>query len=173
MLKEIFIDMDGVLADFENGVTKVMPMFGNNTSAIENIDLWKYVNKNKAFWETLRPLSNCFKLINLLEELFPNVNKRILTAIPNDEKKFKSLIISPSKDGKTKLISKHLPQFKNRIIFCLRKEKQNYSKENCLLIDDNKTTINEWNEKGGIGVLYSNSNFSSIKKALIDLTHIS
>jgi 5'(3')-deoxyribonucleotidase len=169
MIKKIYIDMDGVLADFEKGITKVMPMFGKNTASLDNIDMWKYVNKNKAFWETLKPLSNCFKLIKLIEDKFPKATKNILTAIPNDEKKFKTLILSPSKDGKSKWISKYLPQFKNKIIFCLRKEKQNYSEIDSLLIDDNKTTIKEWNEKGGIGILYSNSNYNSIKKQLIEL----
>lgn len=170
MIKKIYIDMDGVLANFEKGVSEAMPMFGKNTAALDNIDMWKYVNKNKAFWETLKPLSNCFKLIKLIEEKFPKASKHILTAIPNDEKKFKNLIFSPSKDGKSKWINKYLPTYKNKIIFCLRKEKQNYSTEGSLLIDDNKTTIKEWNNKGGIGILYSNSNFKKISTKLIDIS---
>lgn len=38
MIKKIYIDMDGVLANFEKGVTEVMPMFGKNTASLDNID---------------------------------------------------------------------------------------------------------------------------------------
>ena len=44
-----------------------------------------------------------------------------------------------------------------KLILAARKNKQDYSEENAILIDDLELTINEWNAKGGIGILHTSA----------------
>ena len=49
------------------------------------------------------------------------------------------------------------------LILSPRANKQDYAKENSILIDDLKPTIDEWNAKGGIGILHTSAE-STIKQ---------
>ena len=71
-----------------------------------------------------------------------------------------SLLSSPSYDNSSRLgkrlwVKNKIPGTK--LILAARKNKQDYSEENTILIDDLKPTINEWNAKGGIGILHTSA----------------
>ena len=77
-----------------------------------------------------------------------------------------SLLSAPSSDNSSRLgkrlwVKKHMPGTK--LILASRKNKQTYSKENAILIDDMLPTIEEWNAGGGIGILHTSA-ASTIKK---------
>ena len=181
-IKKIYIDMDGVLVDFENGIKNIIPTFGKLTKSLDSNEMWKAVEKKKNFWETLKPLPNAKELIALLKRKFKSAEFYILTGVPSDQKKISKeleekdkeigFINSASKDGKKKWIEKNFPEFNNKIIFVRRIQKQEYSQEGCLLIDDNLETCEEWNIKEGVGIWYNhkNKNFNAIKKTIKSLS---
>ena len=43
------------------------------------------------------------------------------------------------------------------LILAPRANKQDYAKKNAILIDDLQPTIDEWNAKGGIGILHTSA----------------
>ncbi len=54
-----------------------------------------------------------------------------------------------------KWVKKNTPDTK--LILAFRANKKQYSKENSILIDDLKVTIDEWNAGGGIGILHTSA----------------
>ena len=68
-----------------------------------------------------------------------------------------SLLSAPSYDNSSRLgkrlwVKKNTPGTK--LILAAAKNKQDYSKEGAILIDDRADTIREWDSQGGIGILH-------------------
>jgi hypothetical protein len=82
-------------------------------------------------------------------------------------KKYNPTIISaPSDDassryGKRLWVEANLDNKDNsqkvKLILAKRPHKQEYSRKNRVLIDDNATTIEEWSNRGGIGILHTSA----------------
>ena len=71
-----------------------------------------------------------------------------------------SLLSAPSYDNSSRLgkrlwVKKNTPGTK--LILAAAKNKQDYSEENAILIDDRADTIEQWNAKGGIGILHTST----------------
>ena len=84
-------------------------------------------------------------------------------------KQYKPTILSaPSRNpvsskGKKEWVKSELPGTK--LILAFADEKQKYSEENSILIDDMKKNIEQWVSQGGIGILHINSRkFNTIQK---------
>jgi hypothetical protein len=63
-----------------------------------------------------------------------------------------------SRVGKQAWVKTHIPrsQYKELLLYP-RHEKQLFAGENKILIDDLAKTIDEWNAKGGIGILHTSA----------------
>jgi hypothetical protein len=79
-------------------------------------------------------------------------------------KKYKPNILSSpsrsltSKVGKLAWIKMHIPENQHgKVLLYPRAEKQLFSGENHILIDDLAKTIDEWNAKGGIGIHHTSA----------------
>ena len=76
-------------------------------------------------------------------------------------KKYKPILLSsPSRSqvsrlGKRLWVRNKLPGTK--LILARSKDKQNYSGENKILIDDRPSNIIEWRSQGGIGILHTSA----------------
>ena len=60
-----------------------------------------------------------------------------------------------SKIGKKQWVKQHLPNVE--LILAEAKDKQKYSGENKILIDDRESNINEWRNAGGVGILFTST----------------
>jgi 5'(3')-deoxyribonucleotidase len=139
---KIFCDMDGVLVDFERGYKE-----------LTGISTKQYVKGDDAFWQPIDAGGPSF-WANLPwmsdgQELWRYI------------KKYKPYILSsPSRSqtsrvGKDAWLKMHLQNSYNKAYFYSRANKQLFSDKNRILIDDLPNTINEWNAKGGIGILHT------------------
>ena len=141
----LYCDMDGVLADFEDRFEQ----FSDGLSTDEYRDkfginaFWKLIdNEGVGFWVGIPWMPDGKELYDYIK---PNLF---------------SLLSAPSYDNSSRLgkrlwVKNKIPGTK--LILASRKNKQDYAKENAILIDDLKPTIDEWNAKGGIGILHTSA----------------
>ena len=83
------------------------------------------------------------------------------------------LLTSPSRHdtsrlGKNLWVRNNLNP-KPKVIFAYSADKQRYSKENAILIDDKKSNINEWAAKGGIAIRCKDGNVDHVIEKLQEL----
>ena len=162
----IYLDMDGVLADFFGGFAK---RFGK--------DHWKMIeNKEKAitelqgtdFFYTLEPFNSSKELVQFVQTLV-GWNGYGINSSPLRGDRDNSVY------WKRRWLEKHyiVPPVEN-LVFTGRKEQYAMDKIDGtpnLLVDDKPSNIKRWNEKGGIGILYQANQDSlvTLKQKLIGI----
>jgi len=143
----IFCDMDGVLAFFDKGASKLFPKRWKRLIVQNPALFWKTVTeKGTEFWSELSWMPGGKKLWNFIKEYNPT----ILSSHPREK--------YTCEQGKKIWLKKHLgKKFAKRAIICLKAKKPSYAKSGYILIDDNKVTIKNWKKAGGIGILHKKS----------------
>jgi PAS domain-containing protein len=148
----IYLDMDGVIADFDQ---RFQSLSGMDPTEFENTygkqEFWDFIDeKHKiAFWVGIPVMGGAQQLVDYVSK-YPY---EILTA-PSTKKQ--SLL------GKNLWVKNHIDLFgsKPKINFKKAKNKHlvkpNLTK-NDILIDDRADTIDRWNTAGGTGILYKSS----------------
>lgn len=160
MFKEIYIDLDGVLADFFSEWKKITGKnwweLDNNLVAIQKI------RDEKNFWLKLPLLSNSIKLLKILKD--NNQSYHILSSpLQNDQK-----CIKQKKQWVKSMLKFYPPQ---KVIISSEKEK--YAKDNLglpnVLIDDFGINIKKWENHGGIGIKHKDYKFMRTEEKLLGL----
>ncbi len=149
----LYCDMDGVLVDFEKRFKDLTNLDTISFREKYGLDeFWKKIDKaGVGFWVGMDWMPDGKQLYDYIK---PNLY---------------SLLSSPSYDNSSRLgkrlwVKNKIPGTK--LILAARKNKQDYAKENAILIDDLKPTIDEWNAQGGIGILHTSaaSTIEQLKK---------
>ena len=137
---KIYVDMDGVLADFNHGFKHRKP------KSIKK--MWEEVGEmGKDFWTNLKLMPGAKELWSYLEKYDPI----ILSAHPNPRNGEK--MIKEAIKGKREWLVKHFDEnVAKRAIIKTRAEKINLAKDNSILIDDLLINIIEFNKAGGKGI---------------------
>ena len=161
MIEKIYFDMDGVLADFDGGVTMLCglkPLVqGEHRSKEEDDLMWEKIREVGHFCDKLEPMPGAVDLFN---EIYGKYGDKceILTGIP----KPKRGIITAGED---KIAWAHrilLPTLKVNIVY--REEKKNFcTGKDSILIDDLKTNIDDWVSYGGTGILHISAKDTRLK----------
>jgi 5'(3')-deoxyribonucleotidase len=152
---KIYLDMDGVLADFDGAMLQHNIINRHDfihkpklewTEEEAKLDVAvETVMKQRGFWLGIPVMNKATSLVDLstlLGETF------ILTARPNGEE-FEWVA-----DEKRQWIREHFPEFDDEhFICCLRSEKKDYAKGN-ILVDDMKRNCYEWEMAGGYAILW-------------------
>ncbi len=140
---KIFCDMDGVLVNFKDGYEELTGITTKEADSKGPAYFWKPVDTaGENFWAQLDWMSDGKQLWSFIKKYSPE------------------LLSSPSRSkssaiGKHKWVNKHISGVKLNL--SPRGQKQNFAKPNHILIDDMKKTIDEWNAKGGIGILHTSA----------------
>lgn len=149
---KIFVDMDGVLADFIVGIKKIIPDYDDaqyDKDAKYRNMMWKAVKKDGdgggKLWLNLPMMSDTKKLWAYVKPYTPE----ILTA--TGDPRF------GAGEQKREWVVKHLG--KDIVVHVVRKseDKKQFAKENHILIDDREKSINPWIANGGIGILHTSA----------------
>ena len=137
--------MDGVIVDFVKGYKE-----------LTGIDTTNYVNSTPEFWQPVDEQGPAY-WANLD---WTRDGQQLWSYI----KKYKpNILSSPSRSltsrvGKEAWVQIHIPKSQYKELFLYpRHEKQLFAGENKILIDDLAKTIDEWNDKGGIGILHTSA----------------
>jgi hypothetical protein len=149
---KIYVDMDGVVADFDQrfrdlagmGPKEFEEKYGKNA-------FWDFIdegNNKLVFWVGIPPMSDAKQLIDYVSKY----NYEMLTA-PSLKKQ--SLM------GKglwmKNQTNKGLFPSKPKVNYRNASNKKDFAAPNHILIDDREDTINSWNAAGGIGILHTSA----------------
>ncbi|MCI4436114.1 MAG: hypothetical protein JHC33_04805 [Ignisphaera sp.] len=152
-IKKIYIDMDGVLADFDKWKeehAKTHPKILTDKS-----EFWREAAKVDHLYLHLDPMPEASMLLEYLHSL--DIPLAILTALPK-----RTSIPDAEKDKRV-----WNRKFAGNLEFNVgpySTQKQRFSGEGLVLIDDKMQNITEWKQRGGIGIFYTG--FDSCKSQL-------
>lgn len=137
--KIVFCDLDGVLADFEEGVKII---FKKPIAEVKVAELWGFINKSTTFFETLPWMPRGKELWSQIQKYDPI----ILTGIPPGSK--------TSAEQKRAWCERELgPDV--HVITCYSKDKPIFCQSQSILIDDSTQNMQEWKLRGGKFIHYN------------------
>lgn len=156
-MRQVFVDMDGVLADFDRHYRET---FGGAIPKRTEFDKdghdvdWTAIEKHKDFYLNIPPMSDAQELWSYVVRLRPA--PIILTGIPST--------VLEAADNKRAWVHKHLG--KNIEVCCCRStEKCLYARPGDILIDDWIKYRDLWLAKGGVWITHTSAK-SSIDQLL-------
>jgi hypothetical protein len=143
MARILFLDCDGVLADFDKGATAVL---GMPPKAFEKRHgagrLWAALTRAPDFYFSLPLLPDAADLFEAVRHLDPV----ILTGLPRG---------NWAADQKVRWAARHFPG--TRIITTMARDKRNHGKPGDVLVDDMLKNAPSWEEMGGVFVHHKNA----------------
>lgn len=146
--KMIYIDLDGVLADF-NG--KVLEIMGKYPHQVTPKELWKTLEHVDNFYYSLDIIEGSKEFLETILYI-NNINVEILTALPSPSKKLRT----SSNDKIMWVYDKLDPYIITNCVSNWRMKSYYCRNDDDILIDDQEKNIVNWQETGGIGILHNN-----------------
>lgn len=144
-MRQLFIDLDGVLADFDSYFERV---FGqrNDHNAPEPPDFWSKLGAHADghFYAGLEPMLDARELWAGALALHPS--PVILTGIPHS--------LPHAESDKRAWVARHFGA-DTKVICCASKDKRLHGKPGDVLIDDWQKYRHLWEDMGGVFVLHT------------------
>jgi len=155
---QIFLDLDGVMADFEGHFLK---QFGVPHDSFNDAEMWKKINSVQHYFLDMEVMEGAYEFFNYLEQF----NPIILTACPRSN--YQAAAIQ-----KRQWVRKNLSQDimilpilggKNKAMFI--------HQEGDILIDDMAKNCNSWTEHGGYAIMHTDfeNTKNQLEKALCNV----
>lgn len=145
---EVFVDMDGPLANFEKFLETHPDVLRLREGGSDHEVSWQYIWKEyPEIFLNLEVAVGYKDLWNVAVDMDKNNDPIVITAIST---------VDPYKGTwqKQYWLWKIFGATCPPVICCLRSHKKDYARKNRILIDDSDQNISEWIKEGGIGVLY-------------------
>lgn len=137
-MPQLYLDCDGVLADFDRGAADILGMSPARFQARYNPGLfWKKLASAPDFYASLPLMPGARRLFDAVRHLDPV----ILTGLPRGK------WAAPQKE---RWAAEHFPG--TRIITCMAVDKRNHCREGDVLVDDTLKHRHLWEEAGGVFV---------------------
>ena len=148
-IKRIFLDMDGVLADFNLGVeTLTGTPFPNTDQGHNDYDERKEELTNKRLFRMLPPMPDMYDLIAYVRHT--GLPWEILTAagVVNRE-----LVVWDKQEWIKEFVSPSV------VVTCTMtgSQKGMFAIEGSVLVDDRQKNLDAWEKHGGIGILHTSA----------------
>lgn len=143
---QVFLDLDGVFADFD---ARVRRLTGKHPNQLHRSRLWKIVNSDKRFFAELELIEGCMALWEATKDLQPV----FLTGAPSSK-----VFQEQKREWVARIFG---PEFTVHVV--PKKLKQDYSGPHKVLIDDTPENIEQWTAKGGYGILHTGDHASTVK----------
>ena len=128
----LFLDLDGVLADFDRGVRAIT---GKPPEMLPLKTMWSALARAPRFFETLEFMEDAEMLWRFCAPHSPT----ILTGLPMG-----SWAPEQKKRWVARMLGAHVP-----IITCMSREKPRWSAPGHVLVDDRASAREGWERKGG------------------------
>ena len=140
---EIFLDLDGVMFDFDGGVKRITGKFPHE---LDKREMWKRINSTRDFFFNLDLLPRAMEMYRYIKtlEMTHDVKTRILTGLPS---------MTGSADQKRRAVAQYIDQ-DLEVIVLPSKNKVLHAKPNAILIDDREEMTSPWSRQGGFAILH-------------------
>lgn len=152
----VYVDMDGVIADFDSGFESITQL---NPDQIQQDEMWAKIEAHgKAkFFSELPWMPGGKELWVFVSQNFLQV--KILTALGKSD-----AVDKQTTTGKRDWLRKNIPNLKDSDIIMVanKHRKKQYATPTDIMIDDTEVVIQEWTRKGGIGILHKTT-FETIR----------
>ncbi len=143
MGRQLYLDCDGVLADFDKGATAVLGMHPRAFEKSRGIGrFWAKLASAPDFYFSLPLMPDAMALYEAVRHLDPV----ILTGLPRG---------NWAADQKVRWAAKHFPGV--RIITTMARDKRDHAKEGDVLVDDQVRHRDRWEGVGGVFVHHKNA----------------
>jgi hypothetical protein len=137
-VRQLYLDCDGVLADFDKGATAVLGLHPRAFEKRHGIGrFWQKLASAPDFYFGLPLMDDAMELFEAVRHL----NPIILTGLPRG---------NWAADQKVRWAAQHFPGTK--IITTMARDKRDHAKEGDVLVDDQLRHRHLWEEAGGIFV---------------------
>jgi hypothetical protein len=137
-MRQLYLDCDGVLADFDKGATAILGMKSRAFEHRYGIGrFWQKLATAPDFYFSLPLMPDAMRLFDAVKHLDPI----ILTGLP---------LGNWAADQKMRWAEKHFPGV--RMITCMARDKRDHAAEGDVLVDDNDKFRHLWEQAGGIFV---------------------
>mgnify|MGYP003136450154 FL=1 len=159
----LYVDMDGVLADFYGPFNKMAGVSSWKDASKDTVSqVLRDITKQKDFWINLNVLSDVPKLMSAIKTLFNGQYKILSKALAGDKR-----VMSQKKQW----VQSNLAMQPNEtIIMPATADKGMYAKQGDgtanILIDDFGYNIKKWQSAGGIGIQHTNGTVNNTIKQL-------
>ena len=149
----LFLDCDGVLADFDAGVRGLLGIDPRTFEARHGKgEFWKRLARAGDFYATLPKMPDADELFDAVRHLKPT----ILTGLP---------IGKWAAPQKVRWAAGHFPGVP--IITCMARDKPRHMSGSDVLVDDSERHMAAWEEAGGIYILHRSATESIARLAEI------
>lgn len=145
-MTQVFVDMDGVLADFD---THHETHFGVRPSKLADNVEWHKVRAIPNFYRDIPPMPDAYELWDFVTGL--DKAPIVLTGIPHS--------VEEAASNKRAWVEKHLGK-RFQVICCPSKEKSLYCQPGDVLIDDWEKYKHLWVQKGGRWITHTSASKS-------------
>ena len=143
---QLFLDCDGVLADFDRGAEAVLGMAPRTFERRFGLpSFWKKLGRTPDFYARLPLMPGAMRLFDAVRHLDPV----ILTGCPRG---------GWAEEQKERWAATHFPG--TRIITCMAVDKRRHAQTGDVLVDDTLKHRHLWEEAGGIFVHHTNAEAS-------------
>ena len=143
MSRQLFLDCDGVLADFDKGATALLGLPPDSYEKKHGPGrFWQKLASAPDFYFGLPLMSDAMELFEGVKHLHPI----ILTGLPRG---------NWAADQKVRWAAQYFPGTK--IITTLARNKRDHAKEGDVLVDDQGRHRHLWEEMGGIFIRHRNA----------------
>ena len=149
---QIYVDMDGVLADFER---HYLDTFGKVATRPGGTD-WKAVRAHEGFYLSMPPMPD----MDVLWARLRPYNPIVLTGIPQQ--------VEEAPANKRAWLNKHLPDVP--MIACMAKDKAKYCAPGDLLTDDYERHKHLWLIAWGLWITHYSAKSTCTRLAAIGIT---
>ncbi len=137
-MRQLYLDCDGVLADFDSGATALLGLPPRAYEKRHGIGkFWQKLASAPDFYFSLPLMPDARRLFDSVRHLDPV----ILTGLPRG---------NWAADQKMRWAAMHFPGV--RMITCMARDKRDHAKEGDVLVDDNDKFRHLWEQAGGIFV---------------------
>ena len=143
----IYLDMDGVIADFETRYKQLFGILPSETRNNREFDSYfdKFIADNN--FATLEMMPDAMKIVVALRNALPPTQILSSTA---SQKRYDAI----SKQKK-EWLAKHEIDFQANFVPGKHLKKK-YARKDTLIIDDTESVINDWREAGGLAIFHRN-----------------